>query len=60
MEEYDQDEIDNYEDNISTSATTAETIEQLEQEIETLKSLKPAAAFYAQVLIQNGVSSIKF
>ena len=31
MEEYDQDEIDNYEDNISTSATTAETIEQLDE-----------------------------
>ena len=44
MEEYDQDEIDNYEDNISTSATTAETIEQLEQEVETLKSIEAQAA----------------
>ena len=53
MEEYDQDEIDNYEDSISTSATTAETIEQLEQEVETLKSLETQAA----VVLRSGTDT---
>lgn len=43
IDEFGQDDIDEIEDNISTSATTAETIEQLEQEIITLTSLESQA-----------------
>ena len=40
LDEYEQEEIDEIEDLISTGATTAETIEQLEIEVETLKGLE--------------------
>lgn len=44
IDEYGQDDIDDFEERISTSATTAETVEQLEQEILTLTSLEAQAA----------------
>jgi len=53
LEEFDQDEIDNYEDSISTSATTAETIEQLEQEVITLKSLEAQSA----IVLRSGTDT---
>ncbi len=40
LEEYGQDEIDEIEDRISTSATSAETVDQLALEVETLKGLE--------------------
>lgn len=43
IDEYGQDEIDDFEDLISTGATTAETIEQLEIEVQTLKGLESLA-----------------
>ena len=43
LEDYGQDEIDEIEDRISTSATTAETIDQLAIEVETLKGLENMA-----------------
>ncbi len=43
IDEYGQDEIDDLEDRISTSATSAETIEQLEIEVETLRNLEATA-----------------
>lgn len=43
MEEYGQEEIDELEDRISTSATTAETVDQLALEVETLKGLERMA-----------------
>ena len=43
MEEYDQDEIDDLEDLISTGASSAETVEQLEIEVQTLKGLEHMA-----------------
>ncbi len=43
IEEYGQDEIDEIEDLISTSATSAETVEQLKIEVETLKDLESMA-----------------
>jgi len=43
MEEYGQEEIDELEDRISTSATTAETVDQLALEVETLKGLESMA-----------------
>jgi superfamily II DNA or RNA helicase len=43
IEEYEQEEIDDFEDLISTGATTAETVEQLALEVETLKRLEGMA-----------------
>ncbi|MEZ5769782.1 MAG: helicase-related protein [Paracoccaceae bacterium] len=43
IEEYSQDEVDEFEDLISTGATTAETIEQLEIEVQTLVALEAMA-----------------
>jgi superfamily II DNA or RNA helicase len=43
LEEYGQDEVDEIEERISTSATTAETVEQLALEVETLKGLEAMA-----------------
>ncbi|NOE33882.1 helicase-related protein [Ruegeria sp. HKCCD7318] len=43
IDEYEQEEIDEIEDEISAGATTAETIEQLEIEVETLKGLEGMA-----------------
>lgn len=43
MEEYDQTELDQVEDAVSSSATTAESVEQLKIEIETLKGLEDQA-----------------
>ena len=43
FEEYNQEEVDEYEERISTSITTAETIEQLEIEVEALKHLEETA-----------------
>lgn len=43
LDEYDQEEIDDFEELISTGATTAETIEQLAIEVETLKTLETKA-----------------
>ena len=43
IEEFGQDEIDDFEDLISTGATTAETVEQLEIEVQTLKGLEAMA-----------------
>lgn len=43
IEEYGQEEVDEFEELISTGATTAETIEQLAIEVETLKSLEEGA-----------------
>lgn len=43
IEEYGQEEIDEFEDLISTGATTAETVEQLALEVETLKGLEAMA-----------------
>jgi len=43
LEEYGQEEIDEIEDRISTSATTAETVDQLAIEVETLKGLEQMA-----------------
>jgi superfamily II DNA or RNA helicase len=43
IEEFGQEEIDDIEDRISTSATTAETVEQLALEVETLKGLESMA-----------------
>lgn len=43
IEEYDQEEVDQLEELISTGATMAETIEQLEIEVETLKRLESMA-----------------
>ena len=43
FDEYGEDEIEAYEDTISTSATTAESIEQLEIEVDTLRSLEQQA-----------------
>ena len=43
LDEYGQDEIDDFEDLIVTGATTAETIEQLGLEVETLKALEVQA-----------------
>jgi superfamily II DNA or RNA helicase len=43
IEEYGQEEVDEIEDLISTSATTAETVDQLRLEVETLKVLESLA-----------------
>ena len=43
LDEYGQDEIDDFEELISTGATTAETIEQLEIEVQTLRGLESMA-----------------
>ncbi|HCP81320.1 MAG TPA: RNA helicase [Octadecabacter sp.] len=43
LEEYSQDEIDDFEDRIVTGATSAETIDQLEIEVQTLKRLEKSA-----------------
>ena len=43
IEEFGQDEIDDIEDRISTSATSAETVDQLELEVETLQGLEKMA-----------------
>lgn len=43
IEEYGQDEIDDFEDVISAGATSAQTIEQLELEVQTLKGLEGMA-----------------
>lgn len=43
LEEYGQEEIDDFEDLIATGATTAETVEQLALEVETLKGLEAMA-----------------
>ena len=43
LEEYGQDEIDDFEDRTVTSATSAETIDQLEIEVRTLKRLEKTA-----------------
>ncbi|WP_445809438.1 protein NO VEIN domain-containing protein [Yoonia sp.] len=43
IEEFGQDEIDDIEDRISTSATSAETVDQLELEVETLQGLERMA-----------------
>ena len=43
LEEYGQDEVDEFEEQISAGATTAETVEQLELEVETLKELERMA-----------------
>ena len=43
IEEFGQDEIDDIEDRISTTATTAETVDQLALEVETLQSLERMA-----------------
>jgi superfamily II DNA or RNA helicase len=43
LEEYGQEEIDDFEDLIATGATTAETVEQLALEVETLKGLETMA-----------------
>ena len=43
MDEYGQEEVDELEDLISTSATTAETVDQLAIEVETLKGLEHMA-----------------
>ena len=43
IDEYGEEDIEAFEDAISTTATTAETIEQLEIEVETLKSLEQQA-----------------
>lgn len=45
IEEFGQDEIDDIEDRISTSATSAETVDQLELEVETLQGLERMALF---------------
>ena len=42
-DEYDQDEVDALEENVSATATTAQTIDQLAIEIETLKSMEAMA-----------------
>ena len=43
LDEYEQNEIDDFEDLVVTGATTAETIEQLSLEVETLKTLETQA-----------------
>jgi superfamily II DNA or RNA helicase len=43
LEEYGQEEVDDFEDLIATGATTAETVEQLALEVETLKGLETMA-----------------
>ena len=43
IDEYAQDEIDDFEEEISSSATSAETVEQLIIEVQTLKSLEKLA-----------------
>lgn len=43
IEEYDEEEVEAFEETISTSATSAETIEQLEIEVETLRGLEQKA-----------------
>ena len=43
IDEFDDHDIDSFEQDISATATTAETIEQLEQEIETLRDLEGKA-----------------
>jgi len=43
IDEYGEEEVENFEETISTSATTAETIEQLEIEVETLRRLEQKA-----------------
>ena len=43
IDEYGEDEVEEFEDTISTTATSAETIEQLEIEVETLKRLEQQA-----------------
>ncbi len=43
IDEYDEEEVADYEDSISTMATIAESVEQLEIEIETLRSLEQQA-----------------
>jgi len=43
LDEYGEEEVENIEESISTTATTAETIEQLEIEVDTLKGLESKA-----------------
>ena len=50
FEEYGQDEIDEFEELISTSATTADSMEQLTIEVDTLKNLEEMA----QVVLRSG------
>ncbi|RWE54179.1 helicase-related protein [Mesorhizobium sp.] len=53
LEELSQEEIDEFEDLISTGATTAETVEQLAMEVETLRKLEQTALS----VVQSGVDS---
>jgi superfamily II DNA or RNA helicase len=53
LEELSQEEIDEFEDLISTGATTAETVEQLAIEVETLRKLEQMALF----VVQSGVDT---
>ena len=43
IDEYGEEEIEGFEDSISTTATTAETVEQLEIEVDTLRGLEQQA-----------------
>lgn len=53
LEELSQEEIDEFEDLISTGATTAETVEQLAIEVETLRKLEQMALS----VVQSGVDT---
>src|SRR5205814_1350399 len=53
LEELSQEEIDEFEDFISTGATTAETVEQLGMEVGTLKKLEQMALS----VVQSGVDT---
>lgn len=53
LEELSQEEIDEFEDLISTGATTAETVEQLGMEVDTLKKLEQMALS----VVQSGVDT---
>jgi len=53
LEELSQEEIDEFEDLISTGATTAETVEQLAMEVETLRKLEQMALS----VVQSGVDT---
>ena len=48
LDEYSEEDIELFEETISTSATSAETVEQLEIEVETLKSLEQQALHVLQ------------
>lgn len=53
LEELSQEEIDEFEDLISTGATTAETVEQLAMEVDTLRKLEQMALS----VVQSGVDT---